>query len=393
MKNIWLISYQLDGVAAGPSIRFQRYAEHFQNNGYRLTFVTKRINNLPHFEKRDKFDIVRIDANFRFLHHTLFIFKALLLAIKRRKEINTVLTFSITTLSIWLLPIIKIKKLPVFYINTMALSKQFISGYGIIGKYYNLLHEKLYGVLYRNLSGVITSTDALKSGFASFNLPNNKLIKIYNGVNVDVFKPVSIDEKRIVRKQLGLSDNQFIFLFVGLKTERKGLRDLLEAWESWSEKSNCQLVLIGDNKPEANPADFNIFWNNYTDSKIPNSNIINRENQKNVVDYFKAADCFVFLSQKEGMPNVLLEAMSCGLPVILTEFEGFSKDYGEHGVHYISVKRDKSEIINGLNLIFTNVKLRNEIGEHAHHKMFNEFKLANSINAYIKLFEFKSNTQ
>ncbi|MCZ2141565.1 MAG: glycosyltransferase family 4 protein [Bacteroidia bacterium] len=392
MKNIWLISYQLDGVAAGPSIRFQRYAEHFQNNGYRLTFVTKRINNLPHFEKRDKFDIVRIGANFRFLHHTLFIFKALLLAIKRRKEINTVLTFSITTLSIWLLPLIKLVKLPVFYINTMALSQNFISGYGAMGKLYNLLHVMLYGILYRNINGIVTSTDALKSSFTSFNLPSHKLIKIYNGVNVDTFKPVSIDEKLETRKKLGLSEHQLIFLFVGLKTERKGLRDLLEAWESWPESSKCQLVLIGDNKPEANPESFNAFWNNYLNNKIPNSNIVNRENQKNVVDYFKAADCFVFLSQKEGMPNVLLEAMSCGLPVILTEFEGFSKDYGHHGAHYISVKRDKAEIINSLNLIYTNAELRTKIGEQAHQKMYNEFKLANSIKAYTNLFELKSNT-
>jgi glycosyltransferase involved in cell wall biosynthesis len=206
-------------------------------------------------------------------------------------------------------------------------------------------------------------------------------------VNVDVFKPIDKNEKLEIRKQLGLSEHQLIYLFVGLKTERKGLKDLLEAWKIWPENSKCQLVLIGDNKPESNLESFNAFWNDYLTNIIPNSNIVNRENQKNIVDYFKAADCFLFLSKKEGMPNVLLEAMSCGIPVILTEFEGFSSDYGEKGVHYISVKRDKSDIMNSLNLIYTNAELVKTVGQKAHLKMQREFKLENSINAYIKLFE------
>ena len=44
--------------------------------------------------------------------------------------------------------------------------------------------------------------------------------------------------------------------------------------------------------------------------------IIYKEFTDNIHEYYQTADMFVFLSREEGMPNALLEAMSCGLPAL-----------------------------------------------------------------------------
>jgi glycosyltransferase involved in cell wall biosynthesis len=44
--------------------------------------------------------------------------------------------------------------------------------------------------------------------------------------------------------------------------------------------------------------------------------------QKKLRDYYEAADCLVLASSREGWPNVLLESMACGTPVIATQVGG-----------------------------------------------------------------------
>jgi len=387
MKNIWLISYQLDGVTAGPSIRFQRYAPFFMEKGYRLCIVTKRINqSFPEYEKRRDFDIVRIVVNHKRLNHTVFIFKALLSALNNRNKINTVLTFSLTTFSLLLVLCFKIVKLPLYYVNTMALDKDLLKSRNLASRLYNLLHFYLYKILYSNISGIIASTEYLLAYFHPYKINKNKLIKIYNGVNCNTFCPVDEKTKIEIRNKLTLPNDRLIFLFVGLKTERKGLQDLLNTWDTWPYSSQCLLLLIGDEKPEANTTAFNDFWCRYRSNSLENKNVVNLNNQNNISEYFKASDCFLFLSQKEGMPNVLLEALSCGLPTILTTFEGYSNDYGTDGEHFYIVERNQAAIINVIDKIYFDKDNPKKIGLNSAERMKNIFDVSNSIAKYVELF-------
>ena len=63
--------------------------------------------------------------------------------------------------------------------------------------------------------------------------------------------------------------------------------------------------------------------------------IYREEFVENIEEYYKASDIFTFLSYKEGMPNALLEAMSCGLPCIGANTEGI-KEIINHKIEMLS---------------------------------------------------------
>ena len=55
---------------------------------------------------------------------------------------------------------------------------------------------------------------------------------------------------------------------------------------------------------------------------------------RSIEDYYRTTDLFILPSQNEGMPNVVLEAMSCGLPCVVTRISGTTDliNHGESGV-------------------------------------------------------------
>ena len=73
--------------------------------------------------------------------------------------------------------------------------------------------------------------------------------------------------------------------------------------------------------------------------KIANENrctsMICFEGQKDkaeLLSYYQQADIFILPSKKEGMPNVVLEAMACGLPIVMTPCEGSKELVTNNGI-------------------------------------------------------------
>jgi len=79
--------------------------------------------------------------------------------------------------------------------------------------------------------------------------------------------------------------------------------------------------------------------------------------------------------------------MSAGLPMIITEFEGFSDDYGENGKEYILVNRDAKNIADSLTLLCKDVNLYQTIKSNSIKRIANHFLLEKSIEQYTELFE------
>lgn len=393
MKKIWLISPSFDGVMAGPGIRFQRYAPLFAARGRRLQFVTFRLSETPPaFEPGEHFDIHRIGVRIRPFARTRFISKALLLILRKGERGSNVLSFGFQTYQLWLIPWLKFFfGFKLFYINTMAAHTQFWPGEGAAAQTWNKAHRQLYRILYRLLDGVVCSTAALAEQMRPLGLREDRTFIINNGVDTSRFRPLPAEAKTALRQELGLPPDALLFLFVGLKTERKGIRELCEAWENVAGPENpynAQLLLVGDEKEEASSPAFNQWWQAYKGQKQP-KNIQILPGTRNIAPWFQAADVFVFPSKKEGMPNVLLEAMACGLPVIMNRFEGYSEDYGLSGqTHLLFVHRqDNQPLEEAIATCLSDPGIRKAVGQKAHNHAQRYFAVERSVDKFIKLFQ------
>ncbi|MEZ4854423.1 glycosyltransferase family 4 protein [Flavobacterium sp.] len=160
-----------------------------------------------------------------------------------------------------------------------------------------------------------------------------------NGINTNHFNPtiLSESEKNNLKFQLGINQNDFVFIFVGRLVKDKGINELVTAFSN-IQTSNSKLLLIGPFEPELDP-----LMSETVQQIKENPNIINVGYQNDVRPYFAISNCLVFPSYREGFPNVVMQAGAMGLPCIVSNINGCNEIVveGENGT-IIPVKNDKA---------------------------------------------------
>ncbi|OYR69590.1 group 1 glycosyl transferase [Halorubrum ezzemoulense] len=133
---------------------------------------------------------------------------------------------------------------------------------------------------------------------------------IQNGVDTEAYSPVSDEEKRRLRKPLDIPESAMVFVSVGTLIPRKNPLDVIEGFQN-ADIENGMLLLLGDGPLQEEckslaAGDDRVRLEGWVD---------------NVSEYLGASDFFVSASSSEGLPNTVMEALSCGLPVILSDIQ------------------------------------------------------------------------
>lgn len=131
-----------------------------------------------------------------------------------------------------------------------------------------------------------------------------KVRYIPNGVDIETFRPL---DKKECRKTLGLPEDEQFALFCGHFEERKGPLRVLEAIRQIGIRGI--FLGVGDEKPEGKEA---YFVGSVVNDELPL--------------WLNAADLFVMPSLAEGMSNAILEAMACGLPLVVSDRD-FNREF------------------------------------------------------------------
>lgn len=134
-----------------------------------------------------------------------------------------------------------------------------------------------------------------------------KTIPICNGVDQTVFRSVSKDEKMKLREALGYNENKILFVSTGGCSERKRTLVLAKAFHHANKDKHGELHIFGEGPDYDECCSLN-----YED-------VILHGFCTDVTPHLQCADYFASLSKSEGMPLAVLEAISCGLEVLLSD--------------------------------------------------------------------------
>ncbi|MFH1044070.1 MAG: glycosyltransferase family 4 protein [Pseudomonadota bacterium] len=160
------------------------------------------------------------------------------------------------------------------------------------------------------LRAVICNSNMVKEEVRRyFDLAEDKLHVIYNGVDLAAFNPALRGEWRArKRAELGLGDSTAAFLFVGSGFARKGLPQLLRAMTG---VRGAHLIVVGEDRELA------LMQGRVGDMKLADR-VHFTGGQDDVKPWYGMADCFVLPTLYDPFPNAALEAMASGLPLITT---------------------------------------------------------------------------
>lgn len=161
----------------------------------------------------------------------------------------------------------------------------------------------------RNAAALVTVSAALKAVLTRLGVDAGKICVLRNGVDTRLFHPVDRERQRV---RLGL--HGVVLLMVGNLVPLKGHELVLRALREFP---HACLLVIGEGGEEGK-------------LKRLASALRMRDRvqflgsmpQERLAEYYGAADVLVLASSREGWPNVLLEAMACGTPVVSTTTGG-----------------------------------------------------------------------
>jgi glycosyltransferase involved in cell wall biosynthesis len=143
-------------------------------------------------------------------------------------------------------------------------------------------------------------------------LPREKIRVIHNGVDTVKFKPPTADERATIRRELGIADHEVAIISVASLKPLKRIDALLTAAAGLAATGGAVRVLVVGDGSERAPLE-----KLATDLGIAGQ-VTFLGLRDDVERLLKASDIFVLASRTEAFPNVVLEAMATGLPVIAT---------------------------------------------------------------------------
>ncbi|MBO9198824.1 MULTISPECIES: glycosyltransferase family 4 protein [Niastella] len=153
-----------------------------------------------------------------------------------------------------------------------------------------------------------------------------------NGINTRFFQPgEELSNAAIeLKKKFGLTEKDFVFVFVGRLVKDKGIEELVAAFSELRKKyPHIKLLLVGPYEPERDPIAPDTRTIIETDQSIVHAGF-----QQDIRPFLMISQVLAFPSYREGFPNVPMQAGCFNLPSIVTDINGCNEiiEDGKNGL-------------------------------------------------------------
>lgn len=306
-KNIVIISHYYPPHTGGIEIVASNHAKRLARLGNTVTVVTSKISSKEKDSIIDGVRVLRVKAsNFFEQWGVPFpLFYPSLWSIQKSviKHADIVHVHDAFYLSSFVgVLIAKIYKKPIVLTQHVALIAH-------TNPVVNLIQKVVYGTtgafIFSNADKILTYNDRVRNFLLDRKVKEGKLISLINGVDTDLFRPLTHVEKEKARERFGFAPTENIILFVGRYVPKKGFDKVLAL-----RNEKYKIMCVGGDTPK---------------EKFENVVFFEKCDQTKLAEIYQIADLFVLPSVSEGFPLSIQEAMASGLPIVTVKDSGYEQ--------------------------------------------------------------------
>lgn len=229
------------------------------------------------------------------------------------------------------------------------------------------------------IDGLISSGDKVADNI--FLLCGKRATVIHGVVDLEEFKPV--EDKASIRKELGLPLDSTIVLYLGTFKIAKGIFELIDAFARIQCKtSGVMLIFCGYGRQQKKMRQ--IIRNKGAESAIRIEGMVD---SLDVHKWMQASDIFTLPSYAEGMPNAVMEAMACGLPIIASAVGGLIKEIGDCDGAVLIEPKNVDQIEKFLLKVIDSKPLRSKMSKASRERAVERFGVQQNAEKVLCLLE------
>jgi glycosyltransferase involved in cell wall biosynthesis len=351
--------------------------EELHNRGLNLFVITRKLKSVPSYNVSDvrrikiwayRPSVYRIEKKTipNLLTSVTFSINLLITLIRNRRDYDLVHFHGASIPLLITIPFLKfLNKKVIAKVSSAKLGIEAGSFYGRYGLLGNIFIRLL-----KNVDAFVAISEEIKEGLLAEGYEAGRVYRIPNSIDRSIFYSESKKETA-----------ESTVIFSGALDKRKGVEVLLEAWKDVHKIfPKCNLMILGKG-PQKTYLEIKADRLGITDAVKFTGHV------SSVPDYLRIADIFVLPSLQEGLPNSLLEAMACGLPVIASKIGGVV-DVVEDGKSGILVEPgDISGLASAMVRLLKDNVLRQRLGEEARKRIVEGFSIDRIAEEYIKLYK------
>jgi len=245
---------------------------------------------------------------------------------------------------------------------------------------------KLRNNLLKDADAFVAMSRQIRDEFLLAGVRAEKVAYIPHGVDCARFRPAKADERRMLRRGLGIPETARVIVYTGRLLRGKGLLRLLEAFGQLQAKyENAHLMLVGSGVGQSLSVESELRARALKSGLEAHVTFTGRVER--VEDCLRAADIFAFPSVFEGLGLSLIEASACGLPCVGSRTGGIVDVIEEGGSGFLVAPGESAGLAEALGALLRDGDVRERFGRRARDLAQARFDLEDSVDLYRALFE------
>lgn len=217
-------------------------------------------------------------------------------------------------------------------------------------------------------------------------LPLAEVVSVYSAVDLAKMTPVSPEQQRVLRSQLGVANTQRAIVYVGSFNPKKNqLEFIRKAAPRLAARSNSHLYFVGDFEPDKNE---------YASACAAAVRTAGLEAQVTFVGFqadpalwYRAADVVCLASRNEGLARAMIEALACGTPVVSFDVSSAREILEQYRCGFVAQQGDYPSLVEAIERLLDDTLLAADYGRRGAEAARRLFDPGRSVGAYAALYQ------